>query len=101
MKSPFEWAQHGELAERLQLAAPALMDLSQESEATRKLYGLDEPVTADFGRRCLLARRMIEHGVRFVQVWSGHGGGSGNWDNHTHIANELGFIAKSSDQPTA
>jgi hypothetical protein len=57
-----------ELAARLQLAAPALMDISPETEATQRLYGLDDPATADFGRRCLLARCMIEHSVRFVQV---------------------------------
>jgi hypothetical protein len=90
-----------ELAACLQLAAPGLLDLSGESEATRKLYGLDDAATEDFGRRCLLARRMIERGVRFVQVWSGHGGGSGNWDNHTDIAKELPFMTKASDQPTA
>lgn len=90
-----------ELAARLQLAAPALMDLSRESAATQKLYGMDDPATADFGRRCLLARRMIEHGVRFVQVWSGHGGGAENWDNHGDIPKELGKMAKASDLPTA
>jgi Protein of unknown function (DUF1501) len=90
-----------ELAARLQLAAPELLDLEGETEATKQLYGLDRPETSGFARNCLYARRMIERGVRFVQVWSGHGGGAGNWDNHTHIANELGFIAKSSDQPTA
>ena len=57
--------------------------------ATRALYGLDDPATADFGRRCLLARRLLERGVRFVQVWSGAGGPTNNWDNHTDIPNEL------------
>ena len=47
-------------------------------EATKRIYGVDQPETADFGKRCLLARRLAERGVRFVQVWSGHGGGSGN-----------------------
>ena len=55
----------------------------------------------DFGRNCLLARRMIERGVRFVQVWSGAGGAAGNWDNHGNIAKELAFIAGQMDQPTA
>jgi len=90
-----------ELAARLQLAAPELLDLTDETDATKKLYGLDQPETAGFARNCLHARRMIERGVRFVQVWSGHGGGAKNWDNHTNIADELGFIARSSDQPTA
>ncbi len=77
------------LAARLQLAAPELLDIAGETDATKKLYGLDQTETADFGKRCLLARRMVERGVRFVQVWSGQGGGSDNWDNHTDIAKEL------------
>jgi len=90
-----------ELAARLQLSAPELLDLAAETGATKNLYGLDQPETADFGKRCLLARRMVERGVRFVQVWSGHGGGSGNWDNHGDIAKELGSAARSMDQPAA
>jgi hypothetical protein len=90
-----------ELAARLQLAAPGLLDLSGETKAIQESYGLHQTETAGFGRNCLLARRMIERGVRFVQVWSGHGGGSGNWDNHTNVAQELGFIARSMDQPAA
>jgi hypothetical protein len=90
-----------ELAARLQLAAPGLLDLASETEATKRSYGLNQPETADFARNCLVARRMIERGVRFVQVFSGHGGGSSNWDNHTSIPNELGFIARSMDQPAA
>jgi uncharacterized protein (DUF1501 family) len=90
-----------ELAGRLQLAAPELLDLSGETELTRRAYGLDQTETADFGRRCLLARRMAERGVRFVQVFSGHGGGSANWDNHGDIPKELGFAARGMDQPAA
>lgn len=90
-----------ELAARLQLSAPELLDISGETEATRRLYGLDGPETADFGKRCLLARRMMERGVRFVQVWSGHGGGADNWDNHTDIPKELGTAARRMDQPAA
>lgn len=90
-----------ELAARLQLSASDLLDLAGESEATKKLYGLDQPDPAGFARNCLIARRMIERGVRFVQVWSGLGGGGANWDNHGDIANELGFIAKATDQATA
>ncbi len=71
-----------ELAAKMQLSAPAVLDISSESDATRNLYGLDEKVTEDFGRRCLIARRMLERGVRFVQIWSGAGGPTGNWDNH-------------------
>ena len=89
------------LAARLQLAAPELLDLRGESRTTTSLYGLDRPETEDFGRRCLLARRLLERGVRFVQVWSGQGGGSDNWDNHTDIARELSTAARRMDQPAA
>ena len=90
-----------ELAAQLRLSAPELLDLSGESEATKKLYGLERPRTADFGKRCLLARRMIERGVRFVQVWSGQGGGGDNWDNHVSIPKELAAAAGKMDQPAA
>lgn len=72
-----------ELAFRMQMAAPEATDLSNESAATRRLYGLDDPVSADFGGRCLLARRLVERGVRFVQVWSGNGQNAIDWDGHT------------------
>ena len=71
-----------ELAFRMQMAAPEATDISGESEATKKLYGLDNPVSADFGGRCLLARRLVERGVRFVQVWSGNGMNATDWDGH-------------------
>lgn len=90
-----------ELAARLQLSAPELLDLSQETEATKTLYGIGRKETDDFGRRCLMARRMVERGVRFVQVWSGQGGGSDNWDNHTDIPSELNAACKKMDQPAA
>jgi hypothetical protein len=90
-----------ELAAKLQLSAPDVMDVSSETEATRKLYGLDEKATEDFGRSCLLARRMIERGVRFVQVWSGQGGPTGNWDNHANIQKELPPMTAATDQPVA
>jgi hypothetical protein len=90
-----------ELAARLQLSAPGLLDLSGETAETTKLYGIDRPETADFGRRCLLARRLLERGARFVQVWSGPGGGSLNWDNHGDIPRELGAAARGMDQPAA
>ena len=72
-----------ELAFRMQMAAPEATDISGETEATKKLYGLDNPVSADFGGRCLLARRLVERGVRFVQVWSGNGKNAIDWDGHT------------------
>jgi hypothetical protein len=90
-----------ELAARMQQSAPEALDLGGESAATRRSYGLDDPATTDFGRRCLLARRLLERGVRFVQVWSGAGGPSNNWDNHNNIPQELPAIARSVDRPTA
>jgi hypothetical protein len=83
-----------ELAFRMQMAAPEATDISGESEATKKLYGLDhaDPVGADFGGRCLLARRLVERGVRFVQVWSGNGMNATDWDGH--IACDANHVAK-------
>ena len=90
-----------ELAARMQLSAPAAFDLAEESQSLHTAYGLDDPVTADFGRRCLLARRLCERGTRFVQVWSGPQGATGNWDNHASIPKELPPIARSVDRPIA
>jgi hypothetical protein len=90
-----------ELAAKMQQHAPEALDLSRESEKTRKAYGVDDPITADFGKRCLLARRLLERGTRFVQVWSGAGGPSNNWDNHTDIIKELPAIAGQVDRPAA
>ncbi|MDB6124530.1 MAG: hypothetical protein JWQ71_3523 [Pedosphaera sp.] len=90
-----------ELAAKMQLSAPDVLDLTGETEATKRLYGLDEKVTEDFGRNCLTARRLLERDVRFVQVWSGMAGATGNWDNHADIGKELPFIANSMDKPAA
>ncbi|HEV3005629.1 MAG TPA: DUF1501 domain-containing protein, partial [Pirellulales bacterium] len=90
-----------ELAAKLQLSAPESLDVSGETEATLKLYGLDEPATAQFGRRALIARRMLERGVRFVQLWSGAAGPSNNWYNHANINTELPAIATGVDKPIA
>src|SRR5262245_8006137 len=90
-----------ELAARMQQSAPEALDVASETAATRTLYGLDDPVTADFGRRCLLGRRLLERGVRFVQVWSGAGGPTKNWDNHGDILRELPAIARTVDRPIA
>lgn len=90
-----------ELAAKMQMSAPGVLDLSGETELTKKLYGLDEKATEDFGRNCLLGRRLLERGVRFVQIWSGTAGAMGNWDNHADIAKELGYIATSVDKPVA
>jgi hypothetical protein len=90
-----------ELAAKMQLSAPEVFDLSRESQAMQALYGLDNVATEDFGRRCLLARRMIERGVRFVQVWSGAGGPTNNWDNHASIQKELPPMCAATDKPIA
>ncbi len=92
-----------ELAARLQLSAPEVLDLSHESVTTRSLYGLDNPVTEDFGRNCLIARRLLERGVRFVQVWSGADNGfpRRNWDSHEDIARDHGDMGTSMDRPAA
>ncbi|MBI3416871.1 MAG: DUF1501 domain-containing protein [Verrucomicrobia bacterium] len=90
-----------ELAAKMQLSAPEVLDLSGESEVTKKLYGLDETGTEDFGRRCLIGRRMLERGVRFVQIWSGAGGPTNNWDNHADIPKELPKMANATDKPIA
>jgi hypothetical protein len=92
-----------ELAARLQLSAPEVLDISKESEATRTLYGVDHPVTEDFGRRCLVARRLLERGVRFVQVWSGADNGfpRRNWDSHEDLAKDHGEMGAGLDRPAA
>jgi hypothetical protein len=92
-----------EMAARLQLSAPQVLDISAETETTKRLYGLDRPVTEDFGRRCLVARRLLERGVRFVQVWSGADNGfpRRNWDSHEDIAKDHGDMGAGMDQPAA
>jgi hypothetical protein len=71
-----------ELAFQMQTSIPETMQLEKESEATRKLYGMDRPECKTFGEQCLAARRLIERGVRFVQLFHGGGGGGGEWDAH-------------------
>ena len=88
-----------ELAFRMQARAPELVELSGESEATKKLYGLDDPTTEHFGRQCLLARRMVERGVRFVKVL--HGAGGDRWDDHGAIKERLPVHCKEVDRPVA
>jgi Protein of unknown function (DUF1501) len=92
-----------EMAAKLQLSAPEVLDISGESEATRKLYGGDEKVTEDFGRNCLIARRLLERGVRFVQVWSGADNGfpRRNWDSHENLAKDHADMAAGMDKPAA
>ena len=90
-----------ELAYRMQMTAPEAVDLSRESAATRALYGLDSPRTADFGRKCLLARRLVERGVRFIQLYSGGGHGDDTWDAHGDIVGNHGKHAGATDLPIA
>ncbi|MBL8216590.1 MAG: DUF1501 domain-containing protein [Bryobacterales bacterium] len=88
-----------ELAFRMQAKAPELVDLSGESEATKKMYGLDDAVSEPFGRQCLLARRMVERGVRFVKVL--HGAGGDRWDDHGNIGERIPVHCKEVDKPVA
>jgi hypothetical protein len=92
-----------ELAAKLQVSAPEVLDLSGESEATKKFYGLDDKFTEDFGQRCLTARRLLERGVRFVQVWSGADNGfpRRNWDSHEDLARDHLDTGRSMDKPAA
>jgi hypothetical protein len=90
-----------ELAFRMQQHAPEAVDLSQETQATRDLYGLDQEKTRDFGTRCLLARRLVERGVRFVQVYSGGAHNDDNWDAHGDLVANHSRHAGATDQPIA
>jgi hypothetical protein len=90
-----------ELAFRMQSYAPEAVDLSKETEATKKMYGLDQKHTADFGTRCLLARRMVERGVRFVQIYSGGGPVSIQWDAHKDLVPNHEKMCGLTDQPVA
>ncbi|MFO0792008.1 MAG: DUF1501 domain-containing protein [Pirellulales bacterium] len=86
-----------ETAARMQSAVPEALDLSQETAATKKLFGLDNPTTADYGTRCLIARRLVERGVRFVQLFL-----SGQpWDTHSKNAETLTGLCARTDQPSA
>jgi hypothetical protein len=85
-----------ELAFRMQAQAPEAVDLAQESETTRSMYGLDQKETETFGRNCLLARRLVERGVRFVQLYSGTGS---KWDSHSGIEANHSRLCRSMDKP--
>ncbi|HWN94203.1 MAG TPA: DUF1501 domain-containing protein [Methylomirabilota bacterium] len=89
-----------ELAFQMQRSIPETLQLEKESEATRKLYGIDKPECKSFGEQCLAARRLVERGVRFVQVFHG-GGGGGDWDAHGDIKNNHTKLAGQVDQPIA
>ena len=87
--------QNYELAFRMQTQVPDLVDLSTETKATRSLYGIDQPRTDNLGRRCLLARKLVEKGVRFVQLYAS------TWDSHDYIAKAHGSLIDSVDRPIA
>lgn len=87
-----------ELAYRMQAAAPDAVDIGKETEATKRLYGMDDKATAKFGGNCLLARRLVEHGVRFIEVYCGSGSG---WDAHSQLEENHTKWCKASDKPIA
>jgi hypothetical protein len=87
-----------ELAYKMQSEAPQAVDLSKESEATKALYGMDAPETAVYGRNCLLARRLVENGVRFIQLYSGAGS---KWDSHAKLEENHSKLCRSVDKPIA
>ena len=87
-----------ELAFRMQAEAPELVDLSDETETTRRLYGIDQKETAAYGKLCLMGRRMAERGVRFIQLYSGAGS---KWDSHDHLERKHSAMCRSVDQPVA
>jgi hypothetical protein len=90
-----------ELAYRMQMAAPEALDVAKETPAVHKLYGVDNPKCGHFARQCLIARRLVERGVRFVQIYSGGMENERSWDGHIDIAgNHRGFAAET-DQPIA
>ncbi len=90
-----------ELAYRMQSAAPEAIDLRRETTETKRLYGLDDPVTAEFGTRCLLARRLVERGVRFVQLFSGGGPVTWQWDAHDNVVQNHEKMGGGTDKPVA
>src|SRR5262245_29826651 len=90
-----------ELAFRMQQYAPEAVDFTKETKETLALYGIDRPRTADFGRKCLLARRLVERGVRFIQIYSGGAHNDDNWDAHTDMVKNHGKHAGDTDLPIA
>jgi Protein of unknown function (DUF1501) len=90
-----------EMAFSMQRHAPEAVDLGQETEETRALYGLNDERTQEFGRRCLLARRLVERGVRFVQLYAGGAHNDSNWDAHGDLETNHNFHARRTDRPIA
>ena len=83
------------------MAAPEALDIDSEPASIRKLYGLDDPKCTHFARQCLTARRLVERGVRFVQIYSGGMENERSWDGHTDIAKNHGGFAAETDMPIA
>jgi hypothetical protein len=90
-----------ELAFRMQSAVPNVVDCEAETESTRTMYGLGRKETDEFGRHCLVARRLVEQGVRFVQIFHGSNGGAGSWDAHGNLKNGHAALCQQVDQPIA
>src|SRR3989440_9294443 len=90
-----------ELAFRMQTSAGEAVDIGCEDERTRERYGLNRPLTADFGRKCLITRRLLERGVRFVQLYSGGGHLEDTWDGHSNCISNHRLHAGETDQPIA
>ncbi len=90
-----------ELAFKMQKHAPEAVDFSKETDRTKALYGIDNPKTADFGQKCLLARRLVERGVRFIQIYSGGAHNDDNWDAHTDMIANHSKHAGNTDKPIA
>jgi hypothetical protein len=88
-----------ELAFAMQRHAPEAVDLSQEPESVKQLYGINDPKTQEFGRRCLLARRLVERGVRFIQLYAGGAHNDDNWDAHGDLERNHNFHAGRTDKP--
>jgi hypothetical protein len=90
-----------ELAYRMQTEAAEAVDLNREDKQTREMYGLDRKLTADFGRKCLITRRLIERGVRFIQLYSGGGHIEDTWDGHNDCISNHKLHGGETDQPIA
>ncbi|MBW3538710.1 MAG: DUF1501 domain-containing protein [Planctomycetes bacterium] len=90
-----------ELAFRMQTAVPDLVRFEEETAATQAMYGLGEPATNVFGQQCLAARRMVERGVRFIQIFHGSNGGAGRWDGHSNLKSGHARLCQETDKPIA
>ncbi|MCA9053431.1 MAG: DUF1501 domain-containing protein [Planctomycetaceae bacterium] len=88
-----------ELAYRMQTAVPDVVNFTEESAATQEAYGLNQPETREFGRQMLAARRLVERGVRFIQVYHGSNGGAGSWDAHKGLKSSHSKLCRQIDQP--